>query len=107
MQTFPIFWQSAHTQELYNSTLEADVMKKSWRFGFVLTLLVLSAMCWNGSVKASEAAPAGGGKTIKFSIGASSPGGGFYMGASAISSVVNSKLSGYECNVEVTAYLPA
>lgn len=39
----------------------------------------------------------------KFSIGAASPGGGFYMGASAISTVVNNELTGiYEAAVEVT-----
>lgn len=42
------------------------------------------------------------GRTVKFSIGAASPGGGFFMGASAVSNVVNSKLEGYEANVEVT-----
>lgn len=42
------------------------------------------------------------GNTFKFSIGAASPGGGFYMGASAVSTVVGSKLDGYEANVEVT-----
>ena len=42
------------------------------------------------------------GGTVKFSIGASSVGGGFYNGASAISTVVNSNLDGYECTVEVT-----
>lgn len=42
------------------------------------------------------------GGTFKFAIGAASPGGGFYMGASAVSTVVGSKLEGYEANVEVT-----
>ena len=43
------------------------------------------------------------GKVTKFSIGASSPGGGFYMGASAISTVVNQELKdNYEAAVEVT-----
>lgn len=42
------------------------------------------------------------GKTVRFSIGAASPGGGFYMGASAISAVVGAKLDGYDANVEVT-----
>ena len=52
-----------------------------------------------GTAQQSQAAPA---KTVKFSIGASSVGGGFYNGASAISTVVNSMLPGYECTVEVT-----
>ena len=52
-----------------------------------------------GTAQQPQAAPA---KTVKFSIGASSVGGGFYNGASAISTVVNSMLPGYECTVEVT-----
>ena len=37
---------------------------------------------------------------LKFSIGTASPGGAFYQGASALSTVINSKLDGYEAAVE-------
>lgn len=64
-----------------------------------LTLGVLSG-CGQGQGSQSGGTQTGG--TVKFSIGASSVGGGFYNGASSISTVVNSKLEGYECTVEVT-----
>lgn len=73
-------------------------------------LMVLSLLAGCGSTGGSGSGSAsgsggGGGKTggtVKFSIGASSVGGGFYNGASSISTVVNSKLDGYEATVEVT-----
>ena len=70
-----------------------NTMKKA-----LFTALFIALGC---SVAAYGAA-SGDGKIFKFSIGAASPGGGFYMGASAVSTVVNSKLKGYEANVEVT-----
>lgn len=75
----------------------------------VLALLLTSLMmvsvlasCGSEPAQQSNKTPQTAGGTVKFSIGASSVGGGFYNGASAISTVVNSKLDGYECAVEVT-----
>lgn len=73
-------------------------------------LMVLSLLAGCGSTGGSASGSASGsgggggqtGGTVKFSIGASSVGGGFYNGASSISTVVNSKLDGYEATVEVT-----
>jgi len=73
-----------------------SIVKTTRRLILPLAILILLGP----SIGGAEAAA--GARKIKFSIGASSPGGGFYMGASAISTVVNTKLSGYECNVEVT-----
>lgn len=61
-----------------------------------------SSVSNSGSSVAEQSSGSNSKGTIKFAIGASSPGGGFYMGASAISTVVNSKLANYEANVEVT-----
>jgi hypothetical protein len=41
-------------------------------------------------------------KTEKIAIAAASAGGGFYMGASALANVINSKLEGVEATVETT-----
>lgn len=77
-------------------------------FVFILTLLTgcqnNAASSTNNDDTASNtpATSNNTGAVKKFSIGAASPGGGFYMGASAISTVINSKLTGYEANVEVT-----
>lgn len=76
------------------------------------TLMLMSIVTGCGESSQPESEPTPGaeqtsgsntsGQTVKFSIGASSVGGGFYNGASAISTVVNSMLPGYEATVEVT-----
>ncbi len=68
-------------------------------------ILLVATIAVSTLVGCGEGGQGGGnedGGTVKFSIGASSVGGGFYNGASAISTVVNSNLDGYECTVEVT-----
>ncbi len=79
-------------------------MKKLLALSLALVvLLTATAGCGGGSASPSAATTGGAAAgTKKFSIGASSVGGGFYNGASAISTVVNSKLEGYEATVEVT-----
>jgi len=71
----------------------------------MLVLLSLTG-CQGNSAKESgqeSGTASDAGKVTKFSIGASSPGGGFYMGASAISTVVNQELKDkFEAAVEVT-----
>lgn len=64
-------------------------------------LLSLTVGCSNTS-NGTDNTGNGAGGVRKFSIGASSVGGGFYNGASSISTVVNSMLEGYEATVEVT-----
>jgi len=59
----------------------------------------------SGTAQATGVAPAPSTETggvRKISIGTASPGGGFHMGASALATVVNTKMSGYELAVEVT-----
>lgn len=66
----------------------------------VLTLCVLLVLTFTGCGQkdAQTQAPA----VEKFSIGAASPGGGFYMGGSALASLINNKIEGMEATVEST-----
>lgn len=78
-------------------------MKRRWAV-LLASLMAVSALtgCGSGNAQSGGSENQAAGGTVKFSIGASSVGGGFYNGASSISTVVNSKLDGYECAVEVT-----
>lgn len=83
-------------------------MKKRLFAILLSTAMILSLAVGCGTTTETSTTPEAStpteqtGKVTKFSIGASSVGGGFYNGASAISTVVNSKLPGYEATVEVT-----
>ena len=69
----------------------------------MLVILPLTGCQGNSTPESGQASTAEPGKVTKFAIGASSPGGGFYMGASAISTVVNQQLKDkFEAAVEVT-----
>ena len=80
------------------------------RLGTLLLCIILLIMPLIGcqqstldSEQAIESSSVQPGKVSKFSIGASSPGGGFYMAASAISTVVNQEMKDkFEAAVEVT-----
>lgn len=63
----------------------------------VVSLAIFTAACSGQSTGTGTA-----GETVRLSIGAASPGGGFHQGATALSTVVNEKLPNLKTSVEVT-----
>lgn len=80
-------------------------MKKALSLALAVCLLFVTVLVYNSSKKESpKESPSAPVKLKKFAIGSGSAGGGFFMGASALSSLINSVAKDkYEATVEVTS----